>query len=371
MTLIHARLGLQQRVLPEYRAPFFDQLAGACLHGLSVFAGTPRRDESIEMADSLRFSRLEKARNLHLFHGKAYLCWQLGILPWLQTWNPDVLVVEANARYLSTYPAMRWMHLHHRPVIGWGLGTGSSSGIESLLRKHFLHQLDAVIAYSREGAKQYIAAGFNPGRVFVAPNAVTPRPQDAPPDRPKGFRNGRASLLFVGRLQARKRVDRLIRACALLPMVTRPDLIIVGDGPERQALESLARRTYPQTRFTGALTGKSLDPIYAQADLFVLPGTGGLAVQQAMAQALPVVVGEADGTQAELVRHGNGWLLQDASDEALGITLGIALKDAVNLRQMGRESYRIVSEEVNTDEMVKAFGQAVERVLRNGKRSRK
>jgi glycosyltransferase involved in cell wall biosynthesis len=371
MTLIHARLGLQQRVLPEYRALFFDQLAGACLHGLSVFAGTPRQDESIETADSLRFARLAKAHNYHVFRGKAYLCWQLGFLSWLQQWNPDVLVVEANARYVSTYPAMRWMHLHRRPVIGWGLGTGSSSGIESLLRIHFLRQLDAVIAYSREGAKQYIAAGFDPGRVFVAPNSVSARPQEAPPERPKGFRNGRANLLFIGRLQARKRVDRLIRACAILPEETRPDLVIVGDGPERQALESLARRTYPQTRFTGSLTGKALGPIYTQADLFVLPGTGGLAVQQAMAQALPVVVGEADGTQTELVRPGNGWLLQDASDEALCTTLANALKDAANLRQMGRESYRIVGEEVNTDEMVKAFGQAVERVLRNGKRGRK
>ena len=36
------RLGLQQRVLPAYRAPFFDLLAGACQGGLSVFAGEAR-----------------------------------------------------------------------------------------------------------------------------------------------------------------------------------------------------------------------------------------------------------------------------------------------------------------------------------------
>ena len=371
MTLIHARLGLQQRVLPEYRAPFFDQLAGACLQGLGVFAGKPRPEESIETVDALRFARWEKAHNLHLFRGKAYLCWQGGFLPWLRQWNPDVLVVEANARYLSTYPAMLWMHLHRRPVIGWGLGTQSSGGFESLLRKYFLRQLDAVIAYSGEGARQYIAAGFAPDRVFIAANAVTPRPQEAPPVRPPVFMKSKANILYIGRLQARKRVDRLIRACAMLPVELQPELVIVGDGPERQTLESLARQIYPNACFTGTLTGKALAPVYARADLFVLPGTGGLAVQQAMAHALPVVVGEADGTQAELVRPGNGWLLQDASDDALGTALETALKDASVLRRMGQESYRIVAEEVNTNEMVRAFGQAVARVLRNGKRGGK
>lgn len=199
----------------------------------------------------------------------------------------------------------------------------------------------------------------------MAPNAVTPRPQQAPPVRPPSFTGDKPNFLYVGRLQARKRVDRLIRACASLSDQKRPDLVIVGDGPERAALESLARQTYPETRFIGTLTGSALDPFYARADLFVLPGSGGLAVQQAMAQGLPVVVGEADGTQAELVRPENGWLLQDTSDLSLSRVLETALADVATLRRMGLESYRIVSEEVNTDAMVEAFAKAANKVLRD------
>ena len=74
----------------------------------------------------------------------------------------------------------------------------------------------------------------------------------------------------------------------------------------------------PQHEFPGAKHGQELEPYFAAADLFVLPGTGGLAVQQAMAHALPVLVGEADGTQSNLVRPANGWILThptvDASD---------------------------------------------------------
>ena len=46
------RLGLQQRVLPSYRAVFLDSLALVCQGGLSVFAGEPLPDEGIDPIDS-------------------------------------------------------------------------------------------------------------------------------------------------------------------------------------------------------------------------------------------------------------------------------------------------------------------------------
>ena len=91
------RLGIQQRVLPRYRADFFDALALACAGGLSVFAGQPRPNEAIETA-SLQVARLAPARNLHLLDGRAYLCAQPGLLRWLAGWDPQALVVEANPR---------------------------------------------------------------------------------------------------------------------------------------------------------------------------------------------------------------------------------------------------------------------------------
>ena len=144
----------------------------------------------------------------------------------------------------------------------------------------------------------------------------------------------------------------------------QPELVIVGDGPDRARLEALARDIYPAAQFTGAKHGEELEPLFATADLFVLPGTGGLAVQQAMAHALPVMVGEADGTQAELVRNDNGWLLQTVTVESLSAHLADALSDVTRLRQMGMASYRIVSEEVNLSAMVDAFVNAIETVLK-------
>lgn len=364
MNLIPARLGLVQRVLPEYRVPFFDALATASLQGLSVFTGMPRREEAIETSAQLTIAHHYQGINLHLFQDRYYLCWQLGLLHWLRRWQPQVLVAEANPRYLSTPLALQWMHLRGRPVIGWGLGTGTSAGVGAGFRRRFLRRFDALIAYSKAGAQQYIDAGVDARRVFIAPNAAARRPEEPAIERPMSFKDGKPTLLFIGRLQARKRVDVLLRACAALPVETRPRLVIIGDGPERASLEALAWQVYPSAEFTGARHGEELELYFAAADMFVLPGTGGLAVQQAMAHALPVVVGAADGTQGELVRAENGWLLADASPQALADTLRQALADVPRLRSMGRASYRIVAEEVNLEAMVETFTRAVRFVLK-------
>lgn len=348
------RLALQQRVLPTYRIPFFDLLADACEGGLSVFAGQPRGTEGIVSGVPQR-ARYAPASNLHLLSGPFYLCHQRGLIRWLASWDPDALIVEANPRYLATPAAVRWMHSRGRRVIGWGLGAPPLSGplaqLRQARRSRFLAQFDTLIAYSRRGAREYIQAGAAPERVFVATNSVAPRAQRKP-RRPVS--SGAQTILFVGRLQARKHVDFLLRGCAEMPE-PKPHLVIVGDGPDRPRLEALAREVSSAAQFVGARHGRELEPYFAQADLFVLPGTGGLAVQEAMAHGLPVIVAQGDGTQDDLVRLGNGWQIPPNDYDALVGALRLALAEPGKLRRMGDESFRIASEEVNLEAMVSAF----------------
>jgi glycosyltransferase involved in cell wall biosynthesis len=282
----------------------------------------------------------------------------------MEDWDPQVLVVEANPRYLSTPKAQRWMKQRCRPVIGWGLGIPVGGGwLRVAIRNRLLAGFDALITYSQTGAAQYRAAGFPSERVFVAPNAVTRRPDASPPHRSPDFQDGRGRLLFVGRLQARKRIDLLLQACARLPEAVQPALAVVGEGPERPALQALAAQVYPRAEFTGDLRGEALAQRFRAADLFILPGTGGLAVQQAMSYALPVLVAEADGTQADLVRPGNGRVLPPGDLDGLTAALHEALTDPARLRRMGQESYRIVAEEINLEKMVEVFAAAVSEVI--------
>ncbi len=353
------RLALQQRVLPGYRAPLFNLLAESCRDGLSVYAGQPKPVEGIAVASRLEQAHLHTGRNLDFRHPASpfYLCWQTGLVSWLATWDPHALVVEANPRYLSTRLAVSWMKRRDRLVWGWGLGAGRGGNpLERALRLNFLRTLDGVLAYSQRGAAEYQAIGLR--RVRVATNAVSPRPTQPPPERPVRSKTG-LTVLFVGRLQSRKRLDILFRACKALPPALQPEVVVVGDGPARAEFETLAAQIYPKTRFVGAQHGEALTPYYTRADLFVLPGTGGLAVQQAMAHALPVIVAQGDGTQEDLVRPKNGWQVIPGDQEGMTRALAEALSNLRRLRKMGLESYRIVSQEINLEAMVAVFIEAL------------
>ncbi|GAB4500985.1 MAG: hypothetical protein Fur0035_05260 [Anaerolineales bacterium] len=363
------KLGLVQRVLPVYRAPFFETLAQRCAGGLQIFAGEPLPGEGIAPARELTRARLTRARNLNFLSpaSPAYLCFQRGLLTWLEENDPAALIVEANPRYLSTPAALRWMKSRRRPVLGWGLGPPAGPW-------GFVRNLDGLIAYSARGAARYIAGGFPAEKVFIAPNAASPAPAFELPVRGAEFSSRRLAavtgieslltahepprpvLLFVGRIQPRKRLPALLAACAGLPAALRPALLIVGDGP---ALNDLKKNAPPWAHFPGALRGAALEACFRAADLFVLPGTGGLAVQEAMSFGLPVIVAQGDGTQDDLVRPANGWQIPPGDDAALAETLREALSDLPRLRRMGAESYRIVKEEINLEQMAAKFVQAL------------
>ncbi len=355
------RVGIVQRVLPRYRAPFFDLLAQQTKGGLSVFAGQPRATEAIPSAEKLNIAKWHHAHNIHFFAGPAYLCYQFGLIDWLEDWDPDALIVEANVRYLNTPAAVHWMNARKRPVIGWGLGaptlSGLLAGLRASQRTRFLKQFDALIAYSQRGAAEYRAIGFPADRVFVAPNSATPRPKKEPPEQNKKME--KPTVLYVGRLQARKRIDSLLRACATLATELQPRLQIVGEGPARTELQALATSIYPQAEFAGQRFGTELEIFFDKADLFVLPGTGGLAVQQAMARGLPVIVAEGDGSQEDMVQPGNGWLLPAGDEKALEDALAEALSDPARLRKMGALSFQLVLQIFNLENMANAFVDAL------------
>jgi len=349
------RVALQQRVLPLYRAGFVDGLADRCDGGLGLFAGSARPDEAIVAADHVRAARWTRARNWHVLRGGAYFCYQRGLTGWLSQLDPEVLIVEANPRYLSTPRAVEWMHSRGRPVLGWGLGAPRGGALTAWLRHRFLRGLSGVIAYSTRGAGEYAAAGIPVERIYVAPNAVEAPPRRMPVRR---LARGRpARLIFVGRLQRRKRVDDLLAACAAASPA--PEVWIVGDGPDRARLQSIAARDFPAAVFTGSVRGEALRRLLDRADLFVLPGTGGLALQQAMARGLPVIAAQGDGSQEDMVTPDNGWLVPPADPAALAAVVQSALSQPARLRAMGEVSFRLAHMRFHPKIMIDVFVRAL------------
>ncbi len=357
--MIPMKLGLQQRIFPAYRQAFFELLAGSCEKGFSLFSGDAEEWEHVSPGNELKNGNYIHAKNIHIGKGKGYFCYQQNLMQWLRKTMPEVLILEANPRYLASRMAIRWMQKKNHPVIGWGLGAPQSGNpLISRFWRDFVNKFDAIIAYSQSGKQEYMALGFPEEKIFVAPNAVLPAPQGTyTPRRP----HNQLNILYVGRLQARKKVDLLIHACAKYRRQgEKLALIIVGDGPEKENLEALAAKIFPAAKFAGGLYGEDVKPYFKQADLFVLPGTGGLAVQEALFYGLPVIVAEADGTQSNMVHPENGWVIDSTNPEGLLDALGQALTMRQNLSVMGKVSFQIASKEVNINRMVKVFEQAIQ-----------
>jgi glycosyltransferase involved in cell wall biosynthesis len=365
-TKLPQRVGLQQRVVPAYRAAFFDSLARALPGTLSVFAGMPAAGEGIPQAKELRIARWVRGRNVPLGGGRFSVLWQRGWRKWIAAEDPEILILEANPRYLTNERLRVWMRRRGRPVIGWTLGPARGGPVFSGRLRDYYRKFSALVVYSGSGAKAFEDLGVSAGKIFIAPNAVESTMADALLARTRAKEEARTALgldarpavLFVGRLQKRKRVDFLLRACARLKNACQ--LMIVGDGPDRERLERIAADLFPGARFTGDLRGEPLGLCFLAADFFLLPGTGGLALQEAMVYAKAVAAAEADGSQRDLIREGrNGWLLPPGDEEALVRILEGALSDPGRLERMGAESRRIVRETATMEKMIDGFLQAI------------
>ena len=147
-------------------------------------------------------------------------------------------------------------------------------------------------------------------------------------------------LLFVGRLAAVKGVPVLFEALAAL-RERHPDLrlTLVGDGPERGALEDAARNLWLQehTAFLGYLSQEQVAEQLAHHDIFVLPSFGEgvpVVLMEAMAARLPVIA-TAVGGVGELVDPGCGLLVPPGDAAALAEAIDALLSDPERGRALG------------------------------------
>jgi phosphatidylinositol alpha 1,6-mannosyltransferase len=124
--------------------------------------------------------------------------------------------------------------------------------------------------------------------------------------------DGAVLVGYVGRLAPEKQVQRL----APVARLENVRVVVVGDGPDRSALE----RALPHATFLGLCRGAELSAVYAALDVFVHTGldeTFCQSVQEALASGVPVVA-PASGGPIDLVQHGrNGYLWNPAAPESL------------------------------------------------------
>ncbi len=198
-----------------------------------------------------------------------------------------------------------------------------------------------VLANSAGTARRCVQRGAHETRVIHLGADLPPVMADAPPV---------PTLVSVGNLIARKRHADVIEALALL-RDQRPDLryIVVGDGPERDALRALAatRGVASRVEWRGRLPHAEAVATARAATLFVLPSVDeafGVAYVEAMAAGAPAIGCRGEDGPEEIAGAGGGIELVSAGDpRGLADTIDRLLADRGGLAAMRRTARETVA----------------------------
>jgi glycosyltransferase involved in cell wall biosynthesis len=170
-------------------------------------------------------------------------------------------------------------------------------------------------------------------------------------------------VLSVARLDPQKGHDVLIRAVADTPGVM---LVLAGEGPERERLETLVSELGLRTRVLFLGRRSDVPELLAVSDVFVLPSLfegSSLAVLEAMAAMRPVVATAIGGTD-ELIVHGeSGLLVPPADPRALATVLRRVLADRRLRTRLGQKARDRVEQRFSAAAMAERVAHVYEELL--------
>lgn len=374
------RVSVLQRVVPDYRVPFFaalDRLLGDASCKLEVLAGQPWPDEGlVDARDDLPCIR--KTTNRRLPTG-AY--WLRGSLT--AALRADLVIFEQANAALYIYPllAMRMLGIRRPRLALWGHGAHLNKSRPRPLRdawkKLWTTRVDHWFAYSDLSARAVIAGGFPHEKITVVENAIDTR----------ALREARQSLseadvaarfrdlfgenrrgdhrvgVFCARLVPLKRIPFLLASLAIIHRED-PDfrMIIIGDGPDAERVREFCGSN-PWCRWLGAVHGTARVELLAQADVLLNPGMTGLSILDAFAVGIPFATTDCGIHSPEIayLKHGSNGLMTEPSESAYS-TAVLQLMRSDDLATMKRNA-STAGENHSIEAMARNFSDGVLKAL--------
>jgi glycosyltransferase involved in cell wall biosynthesis len=217
---------------------------------------------------------------------------------------------------------------------------------------------DAFLAIGSANREFYRAMGAPEEKISLVPFAIDNArflrdarlsPQERAAVRSRyGLSPHRPILLYVSKLQRRKRPDDLLRAAQkLVGQGLDFELAIAGAGEMRGELEAMAADLrLSNVVFPGFANQSEMPKLLGACDIFALPAEDepwGLVVNEAMCAGLPIVVSRELGCAADLLRHGeNGFAFPVGDVDALADALRPLILDPGLRAAMSRASLSII-----------------------------
>lgn len=186
-------------------------------------------------------------------------------------------------------------------ILFWTHGWyGRESKFKAMVKKLFFHPAHAILLYGNYARELMVSNGFNSQKLFTIHNSLDHDAHlslrneiERSPIYSNHFGNDNPVIVFIGRLTSVKKIDMLLEASKILCETgTNCNVVLIGDGEERTAMESMACSLGISERvwFYGACYDerKNAELIF-NADLCVSPGNVGLTAIHSLTFGTPVV----------------------------------------------------------------------------------
>lgn len=372
------RVVVQQRVLPQYRVPVFSALAQR--DGIDLKLVYDYSTDSPMNVSAEGFAS-EHARLRSASLRRHNLYWHAAQWRYAGRDRCDVLVLSWDLHYASLVPALLRARLNGVPTILWGHGYSKNEvGWRKQLRQSVAQLATALMFYDHRTARRFVAAGWDPARIYVALNSLdqtpirkarefwTQRTADLKAFRDRHALKQGATILFVSRLLHENRIDLLLTAAADLVREGVNDLsiVLIGDGPDGARLKALAERLgiAHRLKVPGAIYDEmQLAPWFLSADIFCYPANIGLSLLHAFGYGLPVVTTDNLNTQnpeIEALAHGvNGLLYRDGDARSLAGALRGILRNSDLRQSMQAHALDTVANRFSLPNMIDGMEHAV------------
>lgn len=231
--------------------------------------------------------------------------------------------------------------------------------LKRVVLRSLLGRAAAIMSECATNAEYFISYGADPEKVYWNPAAVDneifqSRARELSGRKSElkvslGLPPGLPVILFVGRLNPRKRALDLLEAYRLMGDSSEASLVFVGEGAQRRDLENLiVRHRLSNVVITGFRDQTELSRFLAAGDLFVLPSEydpSPRALNEAMNFALPAIISDGVGTAGDLVIDGeNGFVFPVGETSLLAERMRRLLREPGLREEMGERARARVSE---------------------------
>lgn len=343
---------------PHYRKAVVEALARSEVADFTFIGDDHEYLHSIEPATFSDTVKFQLAPTHHLF---GPFMWQWGAITWAIKPQFDTVIMHSVPHWPCTWIGAILARALGKRVFFWGHGfLYEPKGLKGLVRRSFHWIPHGLLLYGRRAKDFAIRYGRAADSVHVIYNSLEfDRQRElAAALSEERIRSVRTALfgsptarcvICTTRLISIRRLDLLIRAIAVLSgRGISVHLILVGDGPERERLEMLARSLGVPVHFEGACYDEArIAELVRCSSVAVAPGKVGLSAMHAMAYGVPVVSNDdADsqmpeweaiipGRTGSLFRTGDVNSLADAISEWLTAERASAARSHC-LRLLGR-----------------------------------